>query len=282
MATQTTLQTSFASTPTSDAVFTAKANPPRPSALSAVATFTWRAMLKIKHVPMQLFDVTVFPVILTLTFTYLFGGALGGSIEQYLYDFLPGILVMIITTISMYTALALNTDISKGIFDRFRALPFWRPAIIVGALFGDGVRYLVAAVVMVLLGLIIGFRPQAGVIGVIGAVATTLIFAFSLSWVWTIFGLLMKTPESVMGVTGMIVFPLSFASNIFVDISTMPSWLQTLVNLNPITHATTVSRGLMHGTLTVDQFAVMLLSCVILIAVFAPISMYLFYNKGKG
>lgn len=257
-----------------------RSRPPRPSALGASLTFFWRAVLKIKHVPMQLFDVTMFPIMMTLMFTFLFGGALAGSIEAYLYNLIPGILVMTVAMISMYTAMTLNQDISKGIFDRFRSLPFWRPAVLVGALLGDSVRYSLAALVVIVLGLILGFRPDAGIPGVLMALLMTLVFAFSLSWIWTMIGLMMKTSESVMMVSSMASFPLTFASNIFVDTTTMPTWLQAFVNINPVTHAVTASRGLMHGTATPEQIGLALVSCAILIAIFAPITMYLFRNKG--
>jgi len=253
--------------------------PPRPSALDASLTLAWRAMLKIKHVPMQLFDVTMFPIMMTLMFTFLFGGALAGSVGEYLHFLLPGIFVMTVTMISMYTAMALNNDITKGIFDRFRSLPFWRPAVIVGALLGDTVRYTVASVVVIVLGLILGFRPDGGIVGVLLSFVLVLVFAFSLSWIWTMIGLLMKTPESVMMVSSIASFPLSFASNVFVDPSTMPTWLQTIVYLNPITHAVTATRGLMHGTATAEQIITSLISCAVLVAIFAPITMYLYRNK---
>src|SRR5262245_31960372 len=114
-------------------VLSVQTRPPRPNPLSASLTFAWRALLKIKHVPFQLFDVTMFPIMMTLMFTFLFGGALAGSVEAYVQVLIPGILVMTVSMISMYTALGLNNDISKGIFDRFRSLPFWRPAVLVGA-----------------------------------------------------------------------------------------------------------------------------------------------------
>ncbi|MAS36747.1 MAG: ABC transporter [Anaerolineaceae bacterium] len=266
---QATLQTALAN----------RSRPSRPNPLDASLTLAWRAILKIKHVPMQLFDVTMFPIMMTLMFTFLFGGALAGSVGEYLQFLLPGILVMTLVMISMYTAVALNTDISKGIFDRFRSLPFWRPAVLVGALLGDSVRYTLASLVVIVLGLILGFRPGAGIVGVVLSLLLILTFAFSLSWIWTTLGLLMKTPESVMGVSAMATFPLTFASNIFVDPATMPSWLQVFVNINPVSHTATAVRGLMHGTATADQIGWVLLACAALIGIFGPLTMYLYRNK---
>ena len=137
-----------------------------PERAAASLTFGWRAMLKIKHVPEQLFDVTAFPIMMVLMYTYLFGGALAGSPSEYIQYLLPGILVMSVSIITMYTGLAVNIDIEKGVFDRFRSLPIWRPSTMVGYLLGDAVRYLLASIVMLTVGLIMGFRPDGGFPGV--------------------------------------------------------------------------------------------------------------------
>lgn len=213
-----------------------RARPPRSTALSASVTFGWRAMRKIRHVPMQLFDVTAFPIMFVLLYTYLFGGALAGSPREYLQRLLPGILVMTVSWITMYTGQALNTDISKGIFDRFRSLPIWRPAVLIGMLLADAVRYTLASIVVIALGLALGFRPGGGPIGVLLGVALLLVFSFSLSWMWTALGLKMQTPESVMQMAMTVLFPLTFASDVFVDPDTMPGWVQAFVRANPITH----------------------------------------------
>jgi ABC-2 type transport system permease protein len=253
--------------------------PPRPGALSASLTFGWRALLKIKHVPEQLFDVTAFPIMFTLMFTYLFGGALAGSTGEYLQFLLPGILVQTVVFITIYTGFGLNTDITKGVFDRFRSLPIWRPAALVGALLGDAARYTMASTMVIVLGLILGFRPDSGVAGVLLSVVLLLVFSFSLSWIWTALGLVLRTPNSVMGVSMMVLFPLTFASNIFVDPQTMPAWLQAFVDLNPISHLVTAERGLLAGTATVGQVGWVLAASAALAALFAPLTMQLYRNR---
>ena len=255
--------------------------PARATALTASVAFGWRAMLKIKHVPMQLFDVTAFPIMFVLLYTYLFGGALAGSPREYLQELLPGILVMTVAWITMYTGQGLNTDISKGVFDRFRSLPIWRPAVLVGMLLADVVRYTMASVVIIALGVALGFRPEGGALGVVLAVALLLVFAFSLSWIWTAVGLTMPTPEAVMQVSMTVLFPLTFASNVFVDPSTMPGWVQAFVDNNPITHLTTAARGFMHGDVEVSAVAWVLVWSAALVAVFAPLTMRL-YNKERS
>jgi ABC-2 type transport system permease protein len=261
-------------------VLAAGERPPRPGPLRASITFGRRALLKIKHVPEQLFDVTMFPIMFTLMFTFLFGGALAGSTGAYLQFLLPGILVQTVVFITMYTGLSLNTDIEKGVFDRIRSLPIWRPSAIVGALLGDVVRYSIASAVVVTLGLLLGFRPPGGVLGVLGSVVVLLVFSFSLTWVWTALALVVRTPNSVMGVSMMVLFPLTFASNIFVEPATMPGWLQAFVGVNPISHLVTTVRGLMAGTVTASQLGLVALASAVLVAVFGPITMALYRRKG--
>jgi ABC-2 type transport system permease protein len=253
--------------------------PSRPSALSASLTFGWRALLKIKHVPEQLFDVTVFPIMFLLLFTYLFGGALAGSTSEYLQELLPGILAMTVVFITVYTGVTLNDDIDEGVFDRFRTLPIWQPAVIVGALLGDAVRYTIASMIVVVLGLLLGFRPDGGVAGVLAAIGLLLVFSFSLSWIWTALGFVMRTPESLMAGSFLILFPLTFVSNVFVDPRTMPGWLEAFVGVNPFSHLVTAMRGLMHGTATSGEIAVVLLMSAVLVAVFGPVTMYLFRSQ---
>jgi ABC-2 type transport system permease protein len=248
------------------------------SALSAALTFGWRALLKIRHVPEQLFDVTMFPIMFLLLFTYLFGGALAGSTGEYLQFVLPGILVMTVTMITMYTGVALNTDITKGVFDRFRSLPIWQPSVLVGALLGDTIRYSLATMMVVVLGLVMGFRPEGGAVGMLLAVALLLVFCFSMSWLWTLLGLIMRTPESVMYASMMVLFPLTFLSNILVDPATMPGWLQAFVGFNPITRLVDAIRGLMHGTVTSAEIVIVLAISAGFVAVFGPLTMRRYRN----
>lgn len=253
--------------------------PDPPNPFSASVTFGWRALLKIKHVPEQLFDVTAFPIMFLLLFTYLFGGALAGSTQAYLQDLLPGILAMTVVFITIYTGITLNDDIDEGVFDRFRTLPVWQPSVIVGALLGDAVRYSIASFLVIVLGVILGFRPDGGAVGVLLAVALLLLFAFSLSWIWTALGFVMRSPESLMGVSMFILFPLTFVSNVFVDPATMPWWLESFVEINPISHLVTAMRGLMHGTVSSGEVGIVLLMAAVLLAVFGPLTMYLFHRE---
>jgi daunorubicin/doxorubicin transport system permease protein len=253
--------------------------PPRTSAVSATLTFGWRGMLKVKHVPEQLIDVTLTPVLFVLMFTYIFGGAIAGSTGEYLQFILPGILAMSVLFTTVYSGVALNTDMTKGVVDRFRSLPTWRPAPLVGAVLGDSVRYLVGATVIVVLGLVLGYRPDGGTGGVLAAMALVIVFAFGLSWVFTTVGLLMRSPNAVMNTGFMALFPLTFLSNVFVDPDTLPSGLQAFVEANPISHLVTACRGLMDGSADAGEIALVLGAAAALTAVFAPLTARLYRSR---
>ncbi len=250
--------------------------PQRPGPVSTSLTFGWRALLKIKHVPEQLFDVTAFPIIMTLMFTVLFGGALAGSTEDYVQFFLPGIMVQSLIMITMYTGHTLRTDIEKGVFDRFRSLPIWRPSALVGMLLGDTVRFTIAAIVTSVVGLFLGWRPGGGFLGVTLGVVLILLFSFSLGWIWTFLSLLLRSANSIMGVAMLIITPLTFGSNIFVDPATMPGWLQAWVGVNPVSHLVTTVRDLMGGTPVGSSLALTLLWSAGLVAVFGTLTMWKF------
>lgn len=256
-----------------------RTRPRKPNAFSASMTFAWRALLKIKYVPEQLFDITGFPVMYLLMFTYLFGGAISGSPAEYLQFLVPGILVLTVIMITMYTGVELNNDVSKGSFDRFRTLPIWRPSVLVGGLLVDTLRYSVASGVILGLGWVLGFRPEGGVIGVVLAVMLLLVFAFCLSWIWTALGLTMRTEKSLMSLSMMLLFPGTFVSNVFVDPETMPSWLQGFVEVNPISLWVTAVRGLVSGNAATGDIGWALLASAIILVIFAPLTMYLYNNK---
>jgi ABC-2 type transport system permease protein len=253
--------------------------PSRAGAPSAILAFGWRGMLKIKHVPEQLIDVTLTPVLFVLLFTYMFGGAIAGSTGEYLQFLLPGVLVMSVLFTTVYSGVALNTDVTKGVVDRFRSLPIWRPSPLIGAVLGDSVRYLVGATVIIVLGLALGYRPEAGAVGVVAAAALVIAFSFGLSWVFTTIGLLMRAPNAVMNTGFMALFPLTFLSNIFVEPDTLPGWLEAFVDVNPISHLVTATRAFMDGTVAGLELGVALGTAALLTAVFAPLTTYLYRRK---
>ncbi|MGI5201849.1 ABC transporter permease [Spirillospora sp. CA-108201] len=248
--------------------------PPRAGALSASMTFGWRALLKIKHSPNQLVDALMLPVIFTLSFTYLVGGAISGTPGRYLQFFLPGVMVMAVALTTAYTGIVLNQDVDQGVFDRVRSLPVWQSSVLVGAMLGDVVRYAVASVVPLLLGLALGFRPGGGVAGVVLALLFLQVFAFSLAWLGTFVGVSVRTPTAAQTLSWTLLFVLVVASNVMVPQQTMPGWLEAMIKVNPISVVTTAMRGLMAGTATAGQMGWAFLACAVLVVVFAPLTVH--------
>ncbi len=265
---------------TLNSALSSSARPPRPSALSAAKTFGWRGMLKIKHVPEQLIDVTLTPVLFLVMFMYLFGGAMSGSTSEYLQFILPGILVQSVLFTAVYSGVALNTDMTKGVVDRFRSLPIWRPAPLVGAVIGDCVRFALASTIVVLLGFALGFDAGGGFGGVVAAMLLVIVFSFALSWVFTTVGLLMRSPSAVMNTGFIALFPLVFLSNTLVDPNTLPSALEAFVNVNPVSSLVTAARGLMAGDASAGDIGLVLAEAGVLTAIFAPLTVRLYRGKG--
>lgn len=253
---------------------------PRPSGpLSDALTFGWRAVLKFKHVPEQLFDLVMTPVMFTLLFTFVFGGALAGSPREYLQFFLPGILAQTVIFNSVYSGVGLCTDLQKGLFDRFRSLPIWSLAPFAGLMVGDVLRHLIAGGIILGIGLALGYRPEAGVPGVLGAFLLLLLVGFGVGWVFLVIGLLVTTPMTVMTFGFTFIFPLVFASNMMVDPATMPGWLGAFVRVNPVSHVVTALRGLLAGTATVGEVGLALLGPVCLTLLLAPVVLLLYRRR---
>jgi daunorubicin/doxorubicin transport system permease protein len=252
----------------------------RPKAFSNSLTMGWRALLSARHEPELMADSIAIPVLFTPLFTYLFGGALAGSTHGYLQSLLPGTLVMSVLLITVSAGLSLNNDRTRGALDRFRAMPVWQPAVIVGSLIGDVARYLLAIVLVLGLGLLMGYHPAGGPAGVALAVLLILVFGFSVSWIWTTLALVLRSVQAVSILSFAVQFPLTFASNVYVNPATMPGWLRAFVQVNPVSHLVTAERALMSGTATAGQVGWALLASAALVAVFAPLTMAL-YRRGR-
>ena len=253
--------------------------PPAPSAFSNALVFGWRAVLKFKHVPEQLFDLVMTPIMFTLLFTFVFGGALAGSPSEYLQFFLPGILVQTVVFNAVYSGMGLSTDLGKGLFDRFRSLPIWSLSPFAGLMVGDILRHLIAATIILTIGLLLGYRPEAGIVGVLGALVMLVAIGFGMGWVFIVLGLLIRTPTTVMTIGFTFLFPLVFASNIMVDPATMPGWLRAFVDVNPVSLMTTALRGLMGGGATLADIALALAAPVALTAILAPTTLWLYLRR---
>jgi ABC-2 type transport system permease protein len=253
--------------------------PAEPGAFSNALAFGWRAVLKFKHVPEQLFDLVMTPLMFTLLFTFVFGGALAGSTDRYVQFFVPGILVQTVVFNSVYSGMGLSTDLGKGLFDRFRSLPIWSLAPFAGLMVGDVLRHLIASLIILSIGMLLGYRPEAGFAGVLAALALLIVIGFGVGWVFLVLGLVMRTPNTVMTMAFTGIMPLVFASNIMVDPGTMPGWLRVFVDVNPVSLMTTAMRGLMNGGITWAQLGLALLAPALLTLLLAPVTLWLYRRK---
>lgn len=242
-------------------------------------TMAYRGLLRIKRTPEQLFDVTFQPIIFTLMFTYIFGGAISGNVINYLPVIIPGILVQTVITTSIVTGVQLREDMDKGVFDRFKSLPIARISPLAGALLADTIRYTIATVLTLTMGYIMGYRPGGGLGNVALAGVLVIVCSWAISWIFAFFGVIARTASSVQGISMIVLFPLTFLSNAFVPVDTMPGWLQWFVNINPISHLVTAVRDLAnHGTVGAD-LTISLIGVAVIVAVFAPLTVRAYMRR---
>ncbi|HEX3733315.1 MAG TPA: ABC transporter permease [Mycobacteriales bacterium] len=243
------------------------------------AALAKRALIKTMRTPEALIDVTIQPVIFLLLFVYVFGGAISGSQHDYLQYLLPGILGQTIAMGAVAIGTNLNSDIEKGVFDRFKSLPIGRIAPLVGSVLADVVRYALVTVMTIGFGYVLGFRihtdPAAMVAGCLVAIA----FALALSWVSVYIGMLVRTSGSAQGIMILIVLPLSFGSNVFVQANTLPGWMQAFVKVNPITHLVDTMRGLFLGGPVTSHLLWTVGWMIALVVVFAPLALRAYNRK---
>lgn len=231
-----------------------------------------RALRKMRRNPEQFFDVTLQPLLFTPMFGYIFGGAVAGGVSKYLPLLIPGILVQTALTTCMATGVTLREDMEKGVFDRFKSLPMSRVAPLAGPAVADTVRYTIATTLTLAIGLAMGYRPGGGVLGVVGAGLLVIVAAWSLSWVFTFLGTIMKSAQGLQGISMMVLFPLTFLSNAFVPASTLPDWLEAFVNVNPVSHVVSAIRSLANDGAVTGEVGWALFACAAVVAIFLPLA----------
>jgi ABC-2 type transport system permease protein len=242
--------------------------------VSQTFSMAWRALKKMRRNPEQFFDVTLQPLLFTAMFAYLFGGAISGNVHSYLPLLIPGILAQTVLTTCMSTGVQLREDMDKGVFDRFRSLPVARIAPLAGPMIADLARYLIAAALTFVMGVAIGYRPGGGVLGVLGAIVLAIFTGWSIAWIFTFIGTIARNARSVQGFSMLILFPLTFLSNAFVPVRTLPSALAAFVKVNPVSHLVSATRDLANNGVISGEVGWTLLAAVAVIAIFAPLSVY--------
>jgi ABC-2 type transport system permease protein len=251
-----------------------------------VWAMTRRNLVHISREPMQLSDVTIQPVLFTVLFIYIFGGGIpipdGGSYKDFV---LAGLLALNLVTSTMGTAVGLSTDLHEGMIDRFRTLPMWRAAVLVGRSFADLMTSVLCVVIVALTGLAVGWRTHASIVSVIAGFALVLFFAYSLSWIAACVGLNSKSPESAASFGFIVLFPLAFVSNAMIPTQHMPTWLQVVANWNPVSAVTAGARHLwanpnpsatIHAWPMQHPVAAALIWSVLILAIAAPLASHFF------
>ena len=235
-------------------------------------TLAWRSLLKLRHSPDQLLDVLLMPITFVLVFVFLFGKAVAGDWHAYLQYVLPGIAVQALMFASMGTALALNADLRTGIFDRFRSLPIARSAPLAGHVLGDLVKYVFSLVLVFGFGAVLGFRPHGSPLAVLAGCGLIMLFSFAICWIAALVAMLAKSPGSVQGLAFLLIFPLTFGSNVFVPTAELPGWLQAWVKINPVTQVSDAARGLLLDLPLGRTITMSLLWTAGILVVFAPLA----------
>jgi len=251
----------------------------RPGRLAVTALFMRRSLHHLGNNAYGFVFEAVGPVVMLLIFAFLFGGAMAGSVKAYVQFLLPGILLLAVVPMTVTSGATLCSDIAQGVYQRFRTMPFWQPAAVLGLIAADGVRYLAGLAAVLGAGFALGFRPEGGAAGTVLAAAYTVFFAYCVSWVFAWIGNIAKRPETVSGSSMMILYPLLFASSVLVDTATMPRWLQAVVNANPISMAVALTRGLFHGNAGAGELAAGIGAGLVIAAVFMPLTMRAYVRR---
>jgi oleandomycin transport system permease protein len=247
-------------------------------------TLAWRSLVQIKHNPMELIDLSIQPIMFVLLFAYVFGPAIGGTVEGYLPIVIPGIIAQNALFATMTTGFGLNVDVTKGVFDRFRSLPISRAAPLAGRMMADTVKQVWSMIVLLAMGYLIGFRIETGPADLLAAFLLLLVFTALFSWASVFIGLAVSEPEKVQIFGFTIIFPITFLSSAFVPISDRaPEWLQFVMRNNPMTHLVEATRGLLVGQQgggPIAEHAFIALGWGLLMAaIFIPLSMRAFRNR---
>ncbi|MFI5767399.1 ABC transporter permease [Streptomyces sp. NPDC051658] len=251
--------------------------------LRHIGALVRRNMLQIKKDPESMFDALLMPVVFTLLFVYVFGGSVGGSMgggrQEYLNYLIPGLMAMMGMNIAMAVGSGVNDDFRKGVMDRFRTMPIARSSVLIAKIVVELGRMMVATLILLAMGFALGMELQESVLGLIGAIALSAAFGAAIMWIFILLGLTMKTTQAVQGMGMLVLMPLQFGSSIFAPTKTMPGWLQTFTDYNPLSNLADAARALMMGGPLAHSVLVTLGWTVVITAVMAPIAVSRFRKK---
>ena len=256
-----------------------------------VASLTYRNLVHIAREPLQLSDVTIQPILFTALFVYVFGAGVVVPPGGYAKYAIAGMLALNLTTSAMGTAVGLSNDLNGGIIDRFRTLPMWRPAVLVGRSMTDLFTAIICTAFVAGTGLLVGWRPERGILYTLAGFAIFWLFSYALSWGCACLGIISKGPESAQGIGLVILFPLAIVSNALVPTAHMPTALRSFANWNPVSAVTAAARqlfgnpnpsALVRAWPMQHPIGASLLWCAVLLAIFAPLASFLYRRRTTG
>ncbi|MFD0042860.1 ABC transporter permease [Streptomyces anulatus] len=251
--------------------------------LRHIGALARRNLLQIKKDPESMFDVLLMPIIFTLLFVYVFGGSVGGSLggnrQDYLNYLVPGLMAMMGMNIAMAVGTGVNDDFRKGVMDRFRTMPIARSSVLIAKIVVELGRMMVAIIILLAMGFTLGMSLGTSVLGLLEAVALSAVFGAAIMWIFIVLGLAMKTAQAVQGMGMLVLMPLQFGSSIFAPPKTMPGWLQTFTDYNPLSNLADAVRGLMMGGPVANSVWVTLAWAAGITLVMAPLAVAKFRKK---
>ncbi|MGE7386656.1 ABC transporter permease [Streptomyces sp. NPDC004126] len=249
--------------------------------LRHIGALVRRNALQIKQDPESMFDVVFMPIIFTLLFVFVFGGAISGKGNngEYVNYVVPGLMAMMGMNISMGVGTGVNDDFKKGVMDRFRSMPIARSSVLIAKIVVELGRMMVAIAILLAVGFILGLSIESSVLDLFLAIGLSAVFGSSLMWIFILLGLTMKTAQAVQGMAMIVLMPLQFGSSIFAPPTTMPGWLQSFTDVNPLSNLADAARGLINGTPLGNSVWITLAWSVGITAVTMPIAVRKFRQK---
>jgi ABC transporter DrrB family efflux protein len=238
-----------------------------------------RHLIQIPRIPEELIFATIQPIMFVLLFRYVFGGAIAVSGTSYVNYLMAGIFAQTVIFGATSTGIGLATDLQRGLVDRFRSLPMAKSAVLTGRTISDLVRNTFVVFVMWMVGLLVGFRPDGNILSWVAAVGLLLLTSFAFSWISATIGLLVRTVEAAQSAGFIWLFPLTFASSAFVPTQSMPSWLQTFANHQPVTLIVNAVRGLLLNQPNASTIWQAIAWCVGILVVFIPLAVWAYGRR---
>ncbi|MFB6891844.1 ABC transporter permease [Kitasatospora sp. NPDC056327] len=248
--------------------------------LRHVGALTRRNLMRIKADPESMFDAILMPVIFTVLFVYVFGGAISGGQDAYKQYMIPGLLGQTGLTLAMAVGTGLNSDFQTGVMDRFRTLPIGRSSVLLSKIAAETCRAMLSFTILIVFSLILGFELKGGLLELLAAIGLSLVFGMSIVWISMLLGMALRSAQAVQGVSMLVLMPMQFGSSIFAPTDTMPGWLQSFTEVNPLSALADACRALMNGQGAVAHPTMIVLAWSVgITAVFAPLAVARFRKR---